>query len=276
MTGSTGSNEPECTDSLKNFGAVAKVFRERAGLTQEELSPLVRFSPQTVASIEQGRRLPPLEFIERAERVLDAFGVLKAAAKHLARRPGLASWFRQWADLEGRALNICAYECRLVPGLLQNEAYARAVFHNRVPHLADDQIEVQLAARLERQRLLRDMPNTGFSFVVEEAVFRRPVGGIDVLRHLIDHVLECAELRNVEVKVMPLAQEEHAGLEGPIRLLETPENKWYGYSEGQRSGQFLSDRQDISVLQMRYAKLRAQAPTPQDSLSLLKRIRGAL
>ncbi|KOT95791.1 DNA-binding protein [Streptomyces sp. NRRL F-5755] len=276
MAGSTGSSEPECTDSLKSFGSVVKVFRERAGLTQEELAPLVRFSPQTVASIEQGRRLAPPEFIERAEEVLDAFGVLQAAAEHLTRRRGLTRWFRLWAALERQALALHTYECRLIPGLLQTEAYARAVFHQMMPPLSDDQIETKLADRMERQLLLQERPNTTFSFIVEEANFRRRVGGLDVIRDLIDHALEVAELRNVEMQVMPLGQGEHAALEGPFRLLETPDNKWHGYSEGQRSGQLLSDRRDISVLQSRYAKLRSQAPSPQDSASLLKQIRGAM
>ncbi|KWT59750.1 DNA-binding protein [Streptomyces albus subsp. albus] len=276
MAGSTGSSEPECTDSLKSFGSVVKVFRERAGLTQEELAPLVRFSPQTVASIEQGRRLAPPEFIERAEEVLDAFGVLQAAAEHLTRRRGLTRWFRLWAALERQALALHTYECRLIPGLLQTEAYARAVFHQMMPPLSDDQIEAKLADRMERQLLLQERPNTTFSFIVEEANFRRRVGGLDVIRDLIDHALEVAELRNVEMQVMPLGQGEHAALEGPFRLLETPDNKWHGYSEGQRSGQLLSDRRDISVLQSRYAKLRSQAPSPQDSASLLKQIRGAM
>lgn len=126
MTNST-ANEPEPSDSLKTFGLVHKAFRKRAGLTQEEFAPLVRYQPGTVASIEQGRRLPPRVYVERAEEVLDAFGVLRAAAKYATRQPGLASWFRRWADLEGLAITLCTYECRVIPGLLQTEAYARAV-----------------------------------------------------------------------------------------------------------------------------------------------------
>ncbi|QKV91688.1 helix-turn-helix transcriptional regulator [Streptomyces sp. NA02950] len=276
MAESANNNEPEPSDGLRAFGAVVKVFRERAGLTQEELAPLVRYSPQTVASIEQGRRFPQQDFIERAEDVLDAFGVLRAAAKHLARRKGLASWFRQWAGLEEQAISVCMYECRAVPGLLQTEAYARAVFHSGVPPLADEQIESQLAARQERQRLLQERPNTAFNFIIEEALLLRRTGGADVTRELIDHLLECADLRNVEFQVMSLVQEEHAGLNGPIRLLETPDHQWFGYAEGQRTGQLICDRKDISVLQMRYAKLRSQALTPEDSRSLLRQIRGAL
>ncbi|GAA0458361.1 helix-turn-helix transcriptional regulator [Streptomyces olivaceiscleroticus] len=276
-TGTTScGGEPEASDSLKGFGAVAKTFRERAGLTQEQLAPLVQYAPHTVASIEQGRRFPPRDFIDRAEEVLDAFGTLRAAARHLSRQPGLAAWFRQWAKLEEQAVSLCTYECRVVPGLLQSEAYTRAVFHCHVPPLTDDEIEARLAARQERQMLLRERPNTAFSFILEEALFLRRVGGVAVTRELVDHVLDCATLRNVEVQVMPLAREEHAALEGPMQLLETPETRWYGYIEGQRTGQLIIDGKEISVLQMRYAKMRSQALTPEDSVGLLERMRGAL
>ncbi|GAA3643394.1 hypothetical protein GCM10023079_36670 [Streptomyces chitinivorans] len=154
--------DPERLDSLRTFGEVVRAFRKRAGLTQESPAPKVRYSPETVASIEQGRRFPPRDFVESAEEVLDAFGTIKGAARHLTRRPGLANWFHQWAHLETEAINLYTYECRLIPGLLQTEAYARTLFVNQLPLLSDDQIEAQWAARAERQRLLRERPNTTF------------------------------------------------------------------------------------------------------------------
>jgi transcriptional regulator with XRE-family HTH domain len=274
--GCGGGGEPEVSDSLKTFGEVLKAFRKRAGLTQEEFAPRVQYSVPTVASIEQGRRFPPPDFVARAEEVLDAFGALRGAARHLSRRPGLASWFRQWARLEEEAVSLCTYECRLVPGLLQTEAYARTLFVNQLPPLGDDQIEAQWVARAERQRLLRERPNTAFSFILEEHLFLRRTGGAEVTRGLIDHVVELAELRNVEVQVMPVKQQAHAGLDGPMQLLETPENRSFAYNEGQRGGLFVSDLKEISVLQMRYARMRSQALTFEDSVSLLQRMRGEL
>lgn len=270
-----GGAEPESSDSLKAFGEVVKAFRKRARLTQEQFAPRVRYSVPTVASIEQGRRFPPADFVDRAEEVLDAFGTLRGAARHLSRRPGLASWFRQWAVLEAEAVSLYTYECRLIPGLLQTEAYARRLFVNQLPPLGDEQIEAQLAARLERQRLLRERPNTAYSFILEEGLFLRCTGGPDVTGELVGHVLELAELRNIEIQVMPQVRVDHAGLDGPIRLLETPEHRWFGYSEGQESGQFISDPKVVSMLQMRYARMRSQALTLEDSMSLLRRIQGA-
>ena len=271
-----GSGEPEASDSLKAFGAIVKVFRDRAGLTQDELAPLVRYSTQTVASIEQGRRLPPPDFVERAESALDAFGALRAGARHLGRRTGLASWFRQWAKLEREAVSLHTYECRLVPGLLQTEAYARAVFDNSLPPLTDQQLEDQVAARLERQQLLYEKPNIPFSFVIEESLFRRCLGGIGVMCGLIDHLLSCGQLRNVEVQIMPSDRQQHACLDGPMQLLETPSHRWMGYSEGQQNGRLIAEPREVSLLQMRYAKIRSQALTPTDSMGLLEQMRGSL
>ncbi|MFJ8935678.1 helix-turn-helix domain-containing protein [Streptomyces sp. NPDC102365] len=274
--GCGGGGEPEMSDSLKAFGEVVKAFRKRARLTQEEFAPRVRYSVPTVASIEQGRRFPPPDFVERAEGVLDAFGALRGAARHLSRRPGLASWFRQWARLEEEAVSLYTYECRLIPGLLQTEAYARTLFVNQLPPLGDEQIEAQWAARAERQRLLRERPNTAFSFILEEHLFLRRTGEAEVTEGVLDHVLALAEQRNIEVQVMPLAQGAHAGLAGPMQLLETSENRWFAYNEGQRGGLFVSESKETSVLQMRYARMRSQALSLDDSVSLLRQMRGAL
>ncbi|GAA0927261.1 hypothetical protein GCM10009549_49270 [Streptomyces thermoalcalitolerans] len=83
------------------------------------------FFKHTVESVELGRRMPDDSFVERAEEVLGNTGALRRAARFLTRgEAGLAAWFRQWAKLERRAVSLCTYECRLVPGLLQSEGYA--------------------------------------------------------------------------------------------------------------------------------------------------------
>ncbi|MCG7206800.1 helix-turn-helix domain-containing protein [Streptomyces arenae] len=268
--------EPESSDSLRTFGAVVQALREHAGLSREGFAEQVRFSKHTVASIELGRRMPDESFVEAAEGALGNTGALRRAAAHLARQPGLAAWFRRWARMEATALTLYTYECRLIPGLLQTEAYARTLFTQQLPPLDDTQIEAQWTARAERQRLLRERPNTAFSFILEEGVFLRRTGGTEVTRELIDHVLRLAELRNVEVQVMPQVQETHAGLHGPMRLLETPENRCFAYCEGQESGQLIADPKVVSVLQMRYARMRSQAHTMRDSVGLLQRMRGDL
>ncbi|MGW6415427.1 helix-turn-helix domain-containing protein [Streptomyces sp. NPDC055055] len=270
-----GGSEPETSDSLKAFGEVVKAFRKRAGLTQETFAPLVGYSVPTVASIEQGRRLPSSDFVDRAEDVLDAFGVIRAAAKHLARKPGLAKWFRQWARLELQAATLYTYENRLVPGLLQTPKYAETLFHEQIPALGDDEIEANLAARVERMRLLTDRPHTIYSFIIEEHVLRRQTGGAEVIRDQVAHLLDICARRNIDLQIMPQSRGHHAGLSGPLCLLETPDNKWYAYCEGQENGLLISDLKVVSILQKRYARMRAQALSFEESVGLLREMRGA-
>ncbi|WP_367042797.1 helix-turn-helix transcriptional regulator [Streptomyces sp. Je 1-332] len=274
--GSPGCGEPEVSDSLRTFGEVFKAFRKRAGLTQEEFAESVGYSVQTVAKIEQGRRFPQSDFVERAEEALDAFGALRGAARHLSRQPGLASWFRQWARFEAEAVTLWTYECRVIPGLLQTEAYARAVTVSVPPVKDEGQVDQQVAARLERQDLFQRRPPITFSFIIEQALIERRTGGPETTRELIDHLLERAGQFNAELQIMPLLQPDHAGFDGPLQVLESSENRWYGYAEGQRGGLLITDRKEVSIMLQRYARLRSQALTPEDSKGLLKRIRGAL
>ncbi|MER6703737.1 helix-turn-helix domain-containing protein [Streptomyces fumanus] len=249
-------------------------LREHAGLSRKEFAELVRFSKHTVASVELGRRMADAAFVDRAEEVFGNTGALRRAAAHLVRQPGLASWFRRWAQLEGAAVTLYTYECRMVPGLLQTEKYAKTLFAAQLPPLDDAQIKAQWVARAQRQKLLRERANTAFSFIIEEHVLLRRTGALEATRSLVDHLLNIAELRNVEIQIMPIAQGAHTGLAGPIQLLETPETRWFAYNEGQRGGLFITDPKEISVLQRRYARMRSQALSLEDSVSLLQQMRG--
>ncbi|MEW1642102.1 helix-turn-helix transcriptional regulator [Streptomyces sp. NPDC091219] len=277
LTGYEEAREPDPSDSLRTFGAVVQALREHVGLSRAEFGERVRFSKHTVESVELGRRMPDESFVERAEEATGNTGALRRAAKFLMRgEAGLAAWFRRWARLERVAVSLCTYECRLVPGLLQSEGYARAVFGNGIPPLSDEQLEDQVAARLERQKLLRERPNVSFSFIVEEHIFRRGLGGTEVTWGLLDHILELTALRNVTLQVMPLDAEFHACLDGPVRLLETPERRRLAYSEGQQNGRLISDAKEVSLLYQCYDTLRSQALNPKDSRGLLERLRGEL
>ncbi|MFC9592465.1 helix-turn-helix domain-containing protein [Streptomyces sp. NPDC056944] len=269
-------SEPETSESLRAFGEVVKVFRRRAVLTQEQFAPRVGYSVPTIASIEQGRRLPSKEFVERAEEVLDAFGTLRGAAKHLTRKAGLAKWFEGWAELEPLAVTLYTFENRLVPGLFQTPAYARTLFEEQIPAMSDDKIESNLIRRMERTHILTERPETIYSFIIEEHALRRQVGSPEVMREQIEHILAVGERRNIDIQIMPQSRGYHAGLGGPLRLLETEENTWYAYCEGQETGQLISDPKVVSILQQRYARMRAQALSVEASVSLLREIRGAL
>ncbi|GAA2942213.1 MULTISPECIES: helix-turn-helix domain-containing protein [Streptomyces] len=267
--------EPHPSDSLRTFGAVVQALREHAGLSRAEFGARVQYSKHTVESVELGRRMPDEAFVEHAEEATGNTGALRKAARHLTRgEAGLAAWFRRWARLEREAVSLSTYECRLVPGLLQSEAYARAVFEGTIPLRTDVELGEQLAARMERKAMMRERPTVPFSFIVEEHVFRRRFGDAEMMRELVDHVLELTAPRNVTLQVVPLEAGLHACLDGPVQVLETPEGRRLGYSEGQKNGRLISDAKEVSVLCQRYDTLRSQALSPNESRALLERLRG--
>ncbi|MBD0842404.1 MULTISPECIES: helix-turn-helix domain-containing protein [unclassified Streptomyces] len=276
--GTNHHTEAELSDSLKTFGSVLKALREESGLTQEEFALRVRYSAAYIAKIEQGKRFPPGDLPNRAEVVVGPVGVkvLTAAAKSLTRRAGLASWFRQWAGIEEEAISLYAYECRAVPGLLQPEGYIRAIFDRRLPPASEEQIEREVTARLDRQQLISTRQNTAFSFVIEQSVLARRMGGREVTLHVINHLLDVGNRRNVEIQIMPSVQEDHCGIDGHMYLAETPTHQWIGYTEGQRSSNLISAPKDVSVLLQRYGKLRSQALDCGATVKLLEQMRGAL
>ncbi|WP_431783700.1 helix-turn-helix domain-containing protein [Streptomyces chumphonensis] len=276
--GCGNGGEPELSDSLKTFGAVLKALRDEARLTQEQFAPLVRYSVAYIAKIEQGKRFPPRDLLDRVEAVLgpSAARVLAAAAKSLTRKAGLASWFRQWAGIEEEAISLYTYECSVIPGLLQPEPYIRALFDRRLPPLGAEQFEVQVTARLERQCLLQERPNTTFGFIVEQALVNRSLAGADVTCALIDHLLEVGRLRNVEIQIMPLVQEDHSGFEGPLYVAETSDNRWIGYVEAHDCSMLITESKAASAMLQRYGKMRSQALSHRATASLLEQMRGAL
>ncbi|MCC9705727.1 helix-turn-helix transcriptional regulator [Streptomyces sp. MNU76] len=277
--GTAVDREPDPSDSLRTWGAVTQALREHAGYSRAEFADLVRFSRHTVESVEQGRRMPDANYVRRADELLGNTGALRKSSQYVTRGRGdvgLAAWFRQWARLERVAVSLCTYECRLVPGLLQSRDYARAVFEGTVPVTPDDQLDSFMDRRMERQRMLFERPTTPFSFIVEEHVFRRRFGGDARMRGMLDHVLELSAPRNVTLQIVPLEAGLHACLDGPVRLLETPQGQRLAYSEGQQNGRLISDSKEVSLLHQRYDTLRSQALNAKDSRALLERLRGEL
>ncbi|MCX4623875.1 helix-turn-helix domain-containing protein [Streptomyces albogriseolus] len=258
------------------YGKLVRLFRERAGLTQQALADAIGYSMEQVASVEQGRRPAKAVFTEAAERVLDAGGALRVLQPDVDRAK-LPLFFQDFALLETEAVSRFSYDPMLVPGLLQTEAYARALLEAHFPPLEEEAIEQHLTARLARQSLLtRKNPCVVFSFILEEGALRRAVGGNAVLAEQLAHLQECSRRRNVEIQVMPNRQAAHSGVNGQIVLLETVERRQFVSIEAQGIVNIRSDRDEVSEFWLRYGMLRSQALNTEESARLIERMAGEL
>jgi transcriptional regulator with XRE-family HTH domain len=276
---------PEDNDGARDFirgvGKQFQVARLRAGFTQQQAAERLNYGVDMIASVERGRRTPTPELLVAADKLFDAGGLLAAVAEDLQKarnktRVRHPAWYRQVAAIEAKAVEIHSYQTMVIPGLLQTEAYARAAHRARRPQLDEATIEKRVADRLDRQKVLTVWPPPHASFVIEESVLRRPLGGREVHRGQLHNLLRVGELRDTEVQVMPMACEEHPDLEGPFALF-TPKGKpQVAYVESYGRGHIISDAEEVRVMAAWYGSIRAHALTPRESVALIEKMLGDL
>ncbi|MER7140269.1 helix-turn-helix transcriptional regulator [[Kitasatospora] papulosa] len=262
--------------AMKLVGKLVGLFRVTADLTQAQLADRAAVQVETIASIEQGRRALLPDLARRLDALLDTKGALETAVDNMPEVDLIPAWAEQYMDLEREALALSWFENQVLPGLLQTEGYARAVFRSKVPVISKDEIEAQVLARTERQGILhRTVPPT-ISFIVSEAILRDRLGGEEVYADTLRHLRTCTSLPGITLQVMPLGRQTHAALDGPFILLETPDYQHLGYTETQRGSQLVADPDEVSILAQKYAMLRTQALNIEDTKGLLDRLLGEL
>ncbi|MEE1942902.1 helix-turn-helix transcriptional regulator [Streptomyces sp. TRM 70361] len=272
--GTDGNDDPPAI--WVGYGKLLKLHRKRAGLNQEQLAEAMVYSLHQIASVEQGRRPAKLHFTETAERVLDAGGNLLALQEQvdLARLP---VFFRDFAALEADAISFFWYGGYVVPGLPQTEDYARALLSAHFPPLGEEVVEQRVEARMERQSSLsRKNPPLVATFVIEEVVLRRPVGGSAVMKAQLRKLLEQAQLPNVQVQVMPTSFGAHSGLNGSMVLLETTEHRRVAYTESQDISSTVHEARKVGDFWLRYGMLRSQALNLEEPARLIECAAGEL
>ncbi|MEU9960727.1 helix-turn-helix transcriptional regulator [Streptomyces sp. NPDC050982] len=260
----------------ESFGVLLRFHRERAGMTQEGLGGHVGYSKSQVAMVERGERPPKGKLVETADQVLGAQGALLVLAEKEFGDSGLRPWTEDYLAEERKASALHVYQNHLIPGSLQTEAYARAIYNCHCPALDDEEIDKRVAARLARQRLFERKPMPIISYVLEQSTLTRPLGGPPALKEQLLHILDIGRLRHVEIQVMPHDRQVHAGLNGPMILLETAERRQLAYVEGPSGGYFVSEQPDLGDLFARYGILRAQALTPDESAKLIAEVADTL
>ncbi|MFD3921710.1 Scr1 family TA system antitoxin-like transcriptional regulator [Streptomyces sp. NPDC058595] len=260
--------------AMKLVGALVALFREAAGLTQRQLAERACVHTETIASVEQGRRLLKPDLAILLDQVLVTKGALETAVENMPEIDRYPTWAAAFIDQEQEAIAISWYENQVVPGLLQTETYARAVFRSRVPAFSEDEINTRVAGRIERQQILhRKIPPT-CSFLIGEAVLKDRLGSPAVFAEQLRQLRESSDLPGLTLQVMPFGRTTHAGLSGPFVLLETPDHQHLAYAETQRGSLFVEDPDEVSILARKYAMLRTQALNPEETKGLLDRLLG--
>jgi transcriptional regulator with XRE-family HTH domain len=251
------------------YGAELRRKREEIGLSQDKLGERLFCSGAYIGQLEAATRKPQLDFAKQLDEVFNSrdyfhrlCGMVLKASRH-------AEKFEAAADLEALAQTICEYAAMFVPGLLQTEAYARAVFRAAQPIAEANRVEEQVAARMSRATKLEDPTKPLLWFVLDEAVIRRPVGGLAVMREQLDHIADLIRHDRIIVQVLPYSVGAHA-LAGPLFLMTFADAPPVAYVEGPQTGNLLEDPTLVAKCQLSYDLVRAAALSPGASLALIE------
>ncbi|MFK4542565.1 transcriptional regulator with XRE-family HTH domain [Streptomyces tendae] len=258
---------------LTTVGRQLKLRREAVGMRAGDFGVAVGYGEDLVYKVEGGKRIPRREYLEKADQVLDAGGLIAAAWEDV-KRVRYPKHVRELAKLEATAVEISLYANHNIHGLLQTEEHMRSLFDTWLPAYTEEETERMVAARLARRSVFERSPAPTFSFVQEEATLRRPVGGRMAWRGQLERLLVLSELRSVSVQVMPTACDEHFGTGGLIEVLKFPDGTAVGRSEGAFGGRPVSDPKQLRILELRYGMIRAQALTPRESRAVIEQMLG--
>ncbi|MYS08975.1 helix-turn-helix domain-containing protein [Streptomyces sp. SID6041] len=270
-------NKESAGPAARTVASMARKMRQRKGLTQEQLGAQMGYTGAAVSALETLAQPVSDEMLERLEQTLGEETGIFEALRELVRLEKLPQKFRDYAPIEQKALVLHLYANHVVHGLFQTKAYARALIAGGYPEPTDERVEELVEMRMARKALFDRRPPCQIELILDESVLRRPFGSPEIMREQLLHLAECARRRNVLLLVLPLDAAltgEYAGDRGELNLVETPEHERLAYLDVQDESMMIGDQARVSTYLQRYAKIRAQALSPRESLGLIERLAG--
>lgn len=269
------------------LGRRLQQLREKSGLSYEDAGRALDVTHATIRRMEKaevGLRIPYVEKLLRTYGVTqpdEIEGFVSLARE--ANQPGwwhryrdvLPEWFSAFVSLESESELIRAYEPHYVPGLLQTPGYARAVLRAGLPHADEEEIERQVALRMERQAVLGRAEPPLLWVVIDETVLRRPIGTPDVMAEQIDHLIKATELPYVKLQIMPFSAGSHSAMYGPFHLFRFPVDELpdVACTESLVGAAYYDQRDDVSTFLEALDRMCGQAAPLKRTPSLLDALR---
>lgn len=249
------------------LGTELRRYRESAGLTQSELGERVYCTGSLIGQYETAAKIPTPDTTARLDTALGTNGALLRLLK-MALSFQVPLGIKQYAELEAQASQKFVFELATVNGLLQTEEYARAV----LGVLRKDNLDSRVANRMERQRALERANPLLLWAVLGEAALHQEVGGREVMRNQLAHLLSFRDHAWVHIQVLPYTAGAHAGTPGAFTLFRFENGPDLAYNEDYISGHLHANPQDVIALTLRYAHLQAAALSVQDSADLIAEV----
>ena len=272
------------------LGAQLRRLREAKRISLEDAGEAIRASHSKISRLETGR----VGFKDRdIADLLTLYGVTdeseRTALRELAARANkqgwwhdysdiLPNWFEAYVGLEEAATQIRAYEVQFIPGLLQTGDYARAVTLLGYPNASSREIDRRVGLRLARQAVFTRPTPPNIWIVLDEAVMKRPIGGAEVMRGQIKHLIEMSQRPNVTIQIVPFQIGGHAAAGGPFSILRFAEHDLPDvvYLEQLTSALYLDKQEVVDNYLAVMDRLCVDATTPASSIRTMRTLQRDL
>ena len=272
-------------ERLSLFVDEMRAMRAERGWSRAELAAHAQYSESLIAMVETYQRAPTQALAKSLDRAFRTAGFTEDAPGKPG-TPGLFGrlWlklrtisfpepFRAYLDQEAKATTLRSCEHSLVPGLLQTEAYARAVMYTR-PAPIEDEIEADVAVRMTRQQILtREDPRPPWLWVlIDEGILYRPVAPVPDMYDQLIHLIEMSQRPYVSMQVVPYGAGGHSGLAGAFIIADFETDPSIVYVADAAGSRVSESAETMSYVSMRFESLRSEALPKVASRDLIAKV----
>ena len=255
-------------------------MREQAGLTLAEAAQRLDKTRSSLGRIETGQSRADVHL---ARSMMDFYDIYDPELLDLVREANRPGWWtkyniddRGYISTETEASAVLEFSLIQIPGLLQTEAYMRALF--AAHRLPAHRVENEVAARLMRQRRLQDEEfPLELTAIIDEAALRKLVGGAEVMRGQLRHLVKCGALPTVSIQVLSDAAGAHTGTSGAYIILDFPDgDPALLYVAHVTGALHIEKPEELDQARLMFDQLRSEALSPKESVALIERLAGEL
>ncbi|WP_327225081.1 helix-turn-helix transcriptional regulator [Streptomyces platensis] len=251
------------------LGRRLRRLREAADLSQRALADKVGYPHTYLSRVERGEQLPSEALAEQLDTHFATDGLFVELLA-MAQDASIPDYGRAVVDSERKATRIQVFGSSLIPGLLQTEDYAHALFRESLPGESEERRNGRVATRMRRKRVFEKEQAPYYWAIMDEAALRRPIGTKSTMRTQLRYVLKRVESPRVSAQVLPFAQGAHPMLGGSLSLHTLRNGSTLAYVESFASGLPVESPERILELTQRFDVARSKALPERETLDLIR------
>ncbi|MEU8801759.1 helix-turn-helix transcriptional regulator [Spirillospora sp. NPDC048819] len=265
--------DPDVPSSpVEYFGVELRAYREAAGMSRPQLAEKLGYTPQWIGQLESGKYGPSEDFARDCDTCFQTNGTFHRLWEWIQRFGRLAvlpPGFPDFIAREAEAMGMHIFETMVITGLLQTPEYAFEVLREG---RTTEEAEQLVVTRMERQAILKRKNPPHLVVILDEGAVRRPIGGREVMKGQVQHLIDLASLHHITLQIVPAGRGSYAGLPGAFMVLSFAQDPDIVHVGGYLGAQLIDHIDAVRTYGIQFDLIRGAAMSAGDSLELLRTI----